>query len=232
MHHTWIKQDTSTTLHLIFLGWAAGPEILGDAGLEESRCDVVCVYDYDDLSIDIDFSEYREIRITAWSFGVWVAEYLFGGDARVGLATAINGTTRPVDEKFGIHPKAFALTERAVQRVGIDKFVAQMCLQQTQQYLQVAKLRPINRLSHELKFLGESFASTTNRPIQWTRAIVAMSDAIFPPEAMINHWKTLYPKTGIKTVDRMPHLWMPSRNCSFWEVNDPLSTSCDSKKNV
>lgn len=212
MRYDWIKQGTGNRLHVVVLGWAAGAEILGAADFSELDCDVLCLWQYNDLSLDIDFSGYTAIQITAWSFGVWVAEYLFGGDTRVTKATAINGTPQPVDEQFGIHPKAFALTVRGVERVGIDRFVEQMCLDRVQEYRQVAKLRPIEQLSRELQFLGESFATIKNSPLRWTKAVVGLRDMIFTPAAMVNYWQTMSPQTTIETIEQMPHLWMPTKH--------------------
>lgn len=210
MRYHWIKPGTGAELHVVILGWAAGPEILAEAQFSDPECDVLCLYEYNDLSMELDISPYKNIRITAWSFGVWVAEYLFGGDTRVTSATAINGTPRPVDEQFGIHPKAFAMTVRGIERVGIDKFVEQMCLDRTQQYRMVAKLRPKERLHEELRFMGDSFLAIHNRPIRWTRAVVGMRDMIFPPTSMVNFWQTISPTTQLETINNMPHLWMPT----------------------
>lgn len=210
MQYYWIRQGQGNRLHVVVLGWACGAEILAQARLEESEWDVLCLYQYNDLSLDIDFSAYTNIRLTAWSFGVWVAQYLFGGDTRVTSATAINGTPRPVDEQFGIHPKAFALTVRGIERVGIDRFMEQMCGNRVQEYRGVAKLRPIEILSHELKFLGESFQTIPTSPIRWTEAVVGMSDTIFPPKAMLNFWQTISPATKVQIIDNMAHLWMPT----------------------
>ena len=50
---------------------------------------LIC-YDYQDLTLDFDFSAYQQIRVVAWSMGVWAAERVLQG-ITLQSATAVNG---------------------------------------------------------------------------------------------------------------------------------------------
>ena len=63
--------------------------------------DLLICYDYQDLTLDFDFSAYQQIRVVAWSMGVWVAERVLQG-ITLQSATAVNGTGLPCDDGFGI----------------------------------------------------------------------------------------------------------------------------------
>ena len=67
--------------------------------------DLLICYDYQDLKLDFDFSAYQQIRVVAWSMGVWVAERVLQG-ITLQSVTAVNGTGLPCNDSFGI-PYAF-----------------------------------------------------------------------------------------------------------------------------
>lgn len=63
-------------LLLFFSGWSASPELFRPLKAEPGT-DVWVCYDYRDLRFGEDLSAYKEIRLVAWSLGVWVASALF-----------------------------------------------------------------------------------------------------------------------------------------------------------
>ena len=70
----------NSKLLLVFSGWAASPEVFRH--LEpESDTDIWICYDYRGMEFEGEaLSRYPEIRLIAWSLGVWVARsYLVRG---------------------------------------------------------------------------------------------------------------------------------------------------------
>ena len=71
---------------------------------------------------------HESVRVVAWSMGVWAASVLLSRwNIPVSCRVAINGTERPVDEHYGIHPKIYLLTGRGMTEQGRDKFFLPVC---------------------------------------------------------------------------------------------------------
>ena len=89
--------------HLIvyFAGWGTPLDAVAHLILPTNHNFIKFCYDYQDLKLDFDFSAYQQIRVVAWSMGVWVAERVLQG-LTLQSATAVNGTGLPCDDSFGI----------------------------------------------------------------------------------------------------------------------------------
>jgi biotin synthesis protein BioG len=97
-------------LLLFFSGWGMDPRPFRFLGTGES--DVLLLFDYRKGGESPDFgslfSSYDRVMLVAWSLGVAVANRVVREWAgRLADAVAINGTTRPVDEQFGIPADVF-----------------------------------------------------------------------------------------------------------------------------
>lgn len=103
MKTTFLQQDKSDRLLLFFHGWGMDPGLF--QLWSRADCDVLVVWDYRQLTPLPSLSHYREIRLLAWSLGVWVAAVT--ELPRLSLATAVNGTLQPIDKEFGIPPEIF-----------------------------------------------------------------------------------------------------------------------------
>ena len=105
--------------------------------LDSEDYDVLMFYDYNSLDTDFDFElleAYYEKNLIAWSMGVMVAAYLAPSLALPlgeGKRTAINGSLRPIDEEYGIHPKIYDLTIKGFNEKGRDRFIKSMFDAQT-----------------------------------------------------------------------------------------------------
>lgn len=85
--------------------------------------DILCTDDYRTIeSVDpATVTGYRRIYLFAWSFGVWVSELIFRGIPFY-KTVALNGTPLPVNNRYGILPKSFAVTLKGIARTGIEAF--------------------------------------------------------------------------------------------------------------
>lgn len=90
-------------LLLVFSGWAASPEVFRHLETEPDTDLWIC-YDYRGMEFDGEaLSGYREIRLVAWSLGVWAASVVFGKrPISFTEAVAVNGTPCPVHDRWGI----------------------------------------------------------------------------------------------------------------------------------
>lgn len=228
-----------TYLQIFVMGWAADNQIICDPEFKGSalydlahdghdcsdnkQYDILCIYDYHDLSAESPKTineltkGYSKICIIAWSFGVWVAEYLLGKDARVISATAINGTPHPVNIEYGIHPKAFMLTVRGLKAGGMDKFIGRMCGSEVlaQKYMSIVQLRDTQMLCDELSLLGEMFSDQDNTDVDflpmawsWNKAIIAKEDKIFSTTSQLKYWHKTLSNHNIIEIEGQEHfIW-------------------------
>lgn len=195
MQSKWIKKDSNDTLILMFMGWACDEGML--EGVNFENCDILSFFDYSgDLNcVEVeDFSRYEHIVIVAWSFGVWVADFLSakGLLPKVEKAMAINGTVKPIHNDYGIREVNFRLTVKGLERVGLSKFYENICSEKSVNCCKREDIAQIN----ELKNLEIQSKQEYNPVLVWDLALVGLKDVIFNPKNMINYWDSV----GVKVV--------------------------------
>ena len=205
MRYDWIKHEGGDKLTVFMLGWGADGNMLQDYTASDDS-DLICFFDYHDTNFPEgllqEIESYSHRQLIAWSFGVWAAEKVF---AKVDFerATAINGTTLPVDEAYGISPRNFELTVRGIERAGNQKFIERMCTGRIGAYNLHPSQRSIEDISSELRTLAELFSTPYAENIRWDQAVIGGRDLIFPPGAQQKYWQSQgVPYT---LVEDMPH---------------------------
>lgn len=198
-------------LLLFFSGWSASPELFRTLELEPDTDLWVC-YDYRDLRFDENLSAYKEIRLVAWSLGVWVASALFRGKGTAFTETiAINGTDTPVHDSSGIPTAVFEGTLANVTEEGMHRFNRRMCggREVLQAYEQVAA-RPLDEVREELQQLYSRIKEEAAKPVAdrfWSRAIIASEDRIFPAGNLRNYWQGRCPVMELEAPHYLFHKW-------------------------
>ena len=121
MEQHWIVKERNRDLIVFALGWAS--DFHAVAHIRPEGYDILCTDDYRTIeSVDpATVAGYRRIYLFAWSFGVWVSELIFRGIPFY-KTVALNGTPLPVNNRYGIPPKSFAVTLKGIARTGIEAF--------------------------------------------------------------------------------------------------------------
>lgn len=92
--------------------------------------DCLLCFDYRTLEFDYSLLDgYREIRLLAWSMGVWVAGQILSGRTYPWeMKLAVNGTPFPIDDRRGIAEAVFTVHWRIFRmlrwRVFAGEYVA------------------------------------------------------------------------------------------------------------
>ena len=114
----------NSKLLLVFSGWATSPEVFRHLEPEPDT-DIWICYDYRGMEFEGEaLSRYPEIRLIAWSLGVWVASVVFGKrQIPFTEAIAVGGTLYPVHDQWGIPETIFRgtldnLTEEGTASTG------------------------------------------------------------------------------------------------------------------
>lgn len=102
MNAAFIRQNHTPVLELFFNGWSMDDRV---AHALAGADDLLAVWDYTSFDLDLLplLAGYREIRLTAWSLGVWsAAKYFENKEVAFADAVAVNGTLQPVSAEYGI----------------------------------------------------------------------------------------------------------------------------------
>lgn len=194
MQARWIIREGRPRLLVVLLGWACDERAL--AGADFDGYDLLCVYDYRDMdtlppALAGALASYGEAALVAWSFGVWAAERLEGtlfAQGNLRLTIAVNGTGRPVDDRFGIPVRAFAVTVRSIRTQGPAKFYERMYGGKPDETTLCR--RPSDELAEELALLGDRFGKEgPGGNFRWDRVLIGTEDRIFPPDAIRLYWE-------------------------------------------
>jgi len=195
MQFDWInKKEENNELILLFNGWG-----MNKTAIEHLDClnyDVLEINDYTNLKFNFsqfDFNKYLKKYLVCWSMGVYVAnlfaEYLNDFDKRV----AINGTSRMIDDNFGIPERIYQITIRLFSEDSCDKFIKNMfCDGAINSNIKIT--RTLEELKNELISIQ---TLKLKEELRFDLAIVSDNDRIVPTKNQINFWSN---KTEIKKI--------------------------------
>ncbi|MEG1606748.1 MAG: DUF452 family protein [Mucinivorans sp.] len=201
MQKYWIRKDGNERLLLMAMGWGASADVM--FGQSFGQHDVVCLYDYRDMTVDLsDIRLYNDITLVGWSFGVWAAEQALK-ELKFTRAVALVASPLPINKEYGIDPRAFAITLNGIIKEGVVKFVTRMCGQYLREYMQHYSMRDLDGCRRELEILGIEGAKPYTPKIQWDEAILGGNDRIFPTAPAQRYWQ----EKGVKCtiLEGMPH---------------------------
>ena len=191
MKHTFIHKQNHPCLTLFFAGWGMDPHPFADYIPRHS--DLLMCYDYRSLDFETSLLEgYEEIRVAAWSMGVWAAAQVLEHMALpVKESIAVNGTMTPVDDNNGIPVAIFKGTLEGLNERNLQKFYRRMCLpaDELTRFLRKCPQRGVEELKEELRCIGEYAAALPVPSFQWDKAVVGTKDLIFPTGNQVNAWK-------------------------------------------
>ncbi len=185
------KFPSSPEATLWFLGWGFDSSI--EPFLPHEACDVILIWDYTDLTLDLDLSQWQSFSVRAWSMGVWAAEMfiLANPNLKISHTEAFCGTARPADIHSGIGFEAIQLTidfwseanrRKFARKIAIDANLASMVEP-------LLTLRTADDQKAELQSILNAQAVKPYSSIIWDKAIVSRRDRIFPLASQLNWWE-------------------------------------------
>lgn len=204
------KDKQAERLLIFFAGWSAAPELFTRLKTGDDR-DVMLCYDYREMAFEERLSAYKEIDVVAWSMGVRMAEYVLADRYTIGTAIAINGTSRPVDDAYGIPEKIFKGTLDNLTAEGLKRFNRRMCgSREILAEYEAYPSRPLEEVQEELAAIYHRVArpaDTEESPFPWTRAIIGSDDRIFPAANQHAWWDSRCRVTEIDAPHYPFYLW-------------------------
>lgn len=198
MEQRFIKKENNPRLLLFFAGWGSDEHLFGRRAAD--GYDYLLCFDYRTLDFDYSLLDgYREIRLLAWSMGVWVAgQVLAGKDYPWQMRLAVGGTPFPIDDRKGIPEAIFRATLENFSDAALVRFRRRICgtAEQVKEFLSHQPNRPVGELREELQALDRQIHRLPPAAFGWDRALVGTCDKIFPPASQRVAWQ------GVETVER------------------------------
>lgn len=182
MRHSFISQNGSSRLIVIFAGW--GMDERPFRGMTRPGYDILVVWDYRSLDFDPQWTApYREVCVLAWSMGVQAAQLCHAAlGPRVTGRIAVAGTPCPVSDTLGIPCDIFKATADTLSPRTLERFMRRMCGGQLawSQWSSCAPERPVEELRDELNAIAARPAASAAP--RFDHYLLTLRDAIFPPE--------------------------------------------------
>jgi len=181
MKYKWLNNSNNQNLIIFFNGWGMDESVISH--LEFENYDVLMLYDYNNLEINFDFSSlniYSGKYLIAWSMGVMIAT-LFDNIEYI-KKIAINGTLKPINDKYGIPERIYNLTLKNFSPKGAEKFIKNM-------FCETFELPVIKRDFENQK--SELYALThynAKDDFHYDKIILSTEDKIIPTKNQIAFW--------------------------------------------
>ena len=180
MKYKWLNKQNNENIIVFFNGWGMDEFVVKD--LNPENYDVLMFYNYNSPVSEFDLNllnNYKKRHLIAWSMGVMTATlYNINWDTK----TAINGTLKPVSDKFGIPVRIYELTLKNFSLLGAEKFFRAMFRDD----VTPPKIkRDFEEQKTELAALKEYKG---NENFKYDRIIISSEDKIIPPKNQTAFW--------------------------------------------
>lgn len=189
MEYKWLNKQNNQKIIVFFNGWGMDECVVKHLNGEDY--DVLMFYDYNTLDTDFDFNllnSYSEKNLVAWSMGVMVIGYLttlispLGTFSHQGRRVCINGTLKPIDAQYGIHPKIYDLTIKGFNDSGRNRFISSMFdIPQ-----ELCCSRELENQHSELIALKDY---KSNENFKYNKILISDNDKIIPTKSQVAFWR-------------------------------------------
>lgn len=194
MQHIWLHKNKKNKLIIFFCGWGQDEKPFSPLGSEDY--DVLMFYNYHNFETDSNIleisKEYKSVSLIAWSMGVMVANHLLADNKNLFSKTvAINGSTLPIDDQFGIPVKAYLATYKLFSQKARDAFFKNMNVTEEtiSLYNKNIPQRTVQDQKDELLSLYDFSKTANKKNVLFEKAIIGKQDQIFPVKNLIRFWK-------------------------------------------
>ena len=186
MQYFWLNKKNNKNLIVFFNGWAMNETPVKH--LKTDGFDILFLFDYRNLDFDFlqfDFDKYEKKYLICWSMGVFAVNNFADIFNSFDYKVAINGTTKIVDNDFGIPEKIYKITAKFLNEDSLDKFIKNM--------FKGGKLNPEITITRSIEELREELfeiqKKSLNGEIKFDKAIISTDDRIIPTKNQINFWQ-------------------------------------------
>ena len=174
--------ENNEKLIIFFNGWGMDEFIISH--LDRKGFDLLVFYDYTDLDVDFPpLDNYQEKYIIGWSMGVMISTLFYNCFGNINKYIAINGTPKPIDDKYGIPERVYKLTLKSFNENTCRKFIEKMF--DTKPPIEKFSNRTLESQKEEL----ENLMGIEGKYISFDKVFVSENDNIIPTKNQLNYWR-------------------------------------------
>jgi biotin synthesis protein BioG len=206
MKSTWVNINSNNKLIIFFNGWGCDEHQFKH--LKSDNYDVLMFYDYRTLELEeeilSEIKNYDELFLVAWSYGVWVGQFVCEKyNLKIKRSIAVNGTTQPVHDQYGIAESIVQGTLDNLSERNLMKFQRRMVggSEAWKNFEADKPLREFEEQKEELAALIDHFKQDINESGFYDKAIVGLNDLIFIANNQKIFWQG---RAGIQEIEA-PH---------------------------
>ncbi len=204
MKYNWLNRENNSKIIVFFNGWGMDDYVIKH--LKSENFDILSFCDYESFEdINIDFSIYSEKILICWSMGVYIANLYYEKFKNFDRFIAVNGTQKPIDDKWGIPIAIYDLMIDNFNETTVSRFMKKMTLSDE---LVSYKSRSDEELKNELISIKKL---NPDKYLKFDKAIISKKDKIIPAKNQLAFWQ----EQGVKIKEKdLPHYIF--NTCSFW----------------
>ena len=186
MEYKWLNKQNNKQLILFFNGWGMNEDAVRHLAFDDT--DVLILYDYNSLEVDLsEIKKYSEVNVIAWSMGVMAAGIVLKPIIKeINKITVINGTLKPIDDKYGIPQKIYNLTIQHFSDESAEKFAKNMFENGLSHNFKLRK--PMENIKNELVSLQKYADTQEVYEFVPTKIYISKKDKIIPPKHQSAFW--------------------------------------------
>ncbi len=212
MNIQYLKRSDKEELIIFFSGW--GIESYSFLNIP-SKSSILFISDYSKLdninTINNYSANYKKITVISWSFGVLIysiikEELKFKSESEI----AINGTLKPIDDRYGIPEKIFDKTLINLNQISINQFYSNMFNNEADslRFLSNNTSRDLNSLNNELSKLKNYANNHSNITNNFNKVIISKQDKIIRFQNQLRFWDQRCKNISIIDSGHFPfYLW-------------------------
>ncbi len=216
MNITWINKNSAKKLILFFNGWGMDKNIVQH--IKPLGYDICMFNNYTDIKyFDNNYDSYDKIYVIAWSLGVWAAERIINNvEIKIEKSIAINGTSLPIDNMYGIPKNIFEGTannwnDKNKQKFWLRMFSGKTCLNDFSDCL--PKRESADQKNEILYLTDKILKHESITTFNWDTAICGEKDQIFTIKNQKQFW-VQKAKTKL-LITNIPHF--PFTQTETWD---------------
>lgn len=208
--NSYLLKNNSKSLIVVFCGWGMDEKPFLPV---KASSDILYLYDYSDLSINFDFSKYDDIKLIAFSYGVYVSALVQKQLPQFSYKTAVNGTLTALGD-YGVPEKVFCLTLENMTMGTAVKFRERLFIENRHLELFNENLpeREIENSLYELAMLKKYFYEQNTLNYSFDKIYISSKDKIIPTKNQKNYWISLkkHPVVNIIEAGHFPFYYFKS----------------------
>jgi biotin synthesis protein BioG len=185
------RREKNNHLVIFYGGWGTDENVF--APLCNDEFDFILFYNYsaNEALVLPEMKKYEKITLIGWSLGVWAAEYLsLKTGIKPDVTIAVNGTSLPADDQFGIPFKVFEGTLNNITGENIEKFYLRMFGDKKTYQTNIERIphRTLKSLHDELRWMYNRIMEQKELVFKWDYAVTSENDRVFPSHNLLAYW--------------------------------------------